>query len=102
MFIKWAKEAFAKWYDEYGFALFVYVLASWIFVFFILAIGRTPNDHMGLVMTVFVPFLVMTGILPSILFVACKACIYIYNLYLDYSYFVANGGKHKRDEDSKN
>lgn len=113
MFILWVKTYINDYKSELkalkkiglGFLALVYVLLTFFGCVSILTfdiLGEVANTSLDVFANVyFKPFGYIFGIIPVLAIIGYYIGLFLYKLYLDYSYFAANGGKRKRDEKKK-
>lgn len=107
MFIKWAKDITSTWFKAneenvvgcWGF----WIIMAWIITIAFVLVSNSPKaneDHVFVIArNILVPLCLVTGILPTCILILALIGMWLENLYLDYQYFKANGGKRKRDEE---
>lgn len=104
MFIKWVKGLIAEWWDEYSDVVLtmwlIFALISWcIFIVVLLNPNPIKTDVGKFVENTLFPIGLIAGVIPTAFYCSFKVGIRLFGLYLDYKYFVANGGKRKRSSE---
>lgn len=101
MFIKWVKtsEWWQMWGDVIKGVCWFWVFMSWLFWFVDMLPNNSEMSEVGKFLHYkLVPFMLITGVLPSLCLFVWRGCERVRDLYLDYQYFAANGGKRKNDD----
>ena len=112
MFIKWVYVKFKRWWKRWGSVakwFFILPYIGWCFASIIIfIIDRIPISQdlfpevARAIRYTLLPISTITVLFPLLTYVIYRIGLYLYNQYIDYSYFAESGGKLKNEEKLKN